>query len=159
MPERLSEFNRLELQRKLEDAQQLELLIADLQNLISNTFPNKSTLCLNSDHIEAVLRWASNRINSLKDLVDKDLAFLWVMPESEYKASDEEILTIKKLSYGLNGIEFDKETLGVFLRKFAKETNFPFSKLMRLLRAVLSGLKVIYFIYKLVKTILSIHLY
>lgn len=41
MPERLHEFNRLELARRLEDMEETKVLIREVQNIVKNAFPNR----------------------------------------------------------------------------------------------------------------------
>lgn len=142
MPERLLEFNRLELERKLSTEEETQKLTKDLKELIQTTFPKHTNLQMDDEHIKSILRWSLTRINKLNDLVSKDMAFLWVMPEVEKdKIEEREIQVIKKLSDDFDKIRMREEDLGKVLRAFAKDKEYPYSKLMKLLRTVLSGLK------------------
>jgi len=42
-----------------------------------------SDLDLSEDHVKEILTWSQDRINSLQDLVQPNLAFLWVIPSEE----------------------------------------------------------------------------
>lgn len=101
-PELLDECNRLEINRQLQDPQQVNELIAEVKTLVIKEYPDKyvtlfNDMCwhfltffffyradqldLNDEHILSVLHWASTRIKSLQQLVSGDLLFLWVLPK------------------------------------------------------------------------------
>lgn len=141
MPERLSEFNRLELIRKLRNAQETKELVVQVQNIVKQTFPS-SCLELNDEYVETILKWASNRIDRLSDLVKNEWAFIWVMPSSQVSLDEEHIKAIENFIKTLETLEsLEKNSLKDFLKGFAKENGLKYATLMKALRGLLSGLK------------------
>lgn len=102
------ELNRLEICNLLNDENNTKLLADKVRKLVVEKFSdrysyfyyyflfikfliycyyynhnnriNDGDLQLDQDHIVTILNWARNRINTLKDLVNKDLSFIWVLP-------------------------------------------------------------------------------
>ncbi|XP_014229583.1 probable glutamate--tRNA ligase, mitochondrial [Trichogramma pretiosum] len=147
-PDKLLEFNRLEISNLLSNERNHKFLIERLVQLIKEAVPEKvshSSLQLDPEHIISTLKWAQNRINKLSDLVSADLKFLWVKPENNDNFKNLKYLeSIEVLSKKLENIDennFCQESLKNYLREFAKTNNVPFSDLMKTLRSLLSGLK------------------
>lgn len=96
---------------------------------------------MDEQHIRNVLHWSTNtdRLQSLHQLVEGDLAFLWILP----KIQDDNIQSewVGKLVSTLEKGEFDKTHLLDLLREFSKENNLKFPKLMVSLRTMLGGIK------------------
>ncbi|XP_046427918.1 probable glutamate--tRNA ligase, mitochondrial isoform X1 [Neodiprion virginianus] len=151
LPEKLLEFNKLEISQLLEEENNAKFLINKVVRLVSDAFPDRSkdgTLQLDENHVHDVLNWAKNRISKLEDLVSGELAFLWVVPPPSTSAisqSPTEYLRIlEEFDRQLASKDADffrKESLKDWLRNFADTNDIPFEKFMRLLRSVLSGLK------------------
>ncbi|CAG2066365.1 unnamed protein product, partial [Timema podura] len=81
LPEKLPQFNKLELRRRLTVERDAVVLANQLRQLVASTFPDRlSCLQLDEDHVRSVLNWGQDRVHKLGDLVHGDLAFLWVMP-------------------------------------------------------------------------------
>ena len=97
----------------------------------------------------STLTWAQNRISKLNDLINDDFKFLWVKPIIKGNVEDLECLkVVETLSKSLENIDHDKfckDSLKTYLKEFASNNNVPFSDLMKTLRSLLSGLKVIIF--------------
>lgn len=146
MSERLFEFNRLELQRKLENENEMKKLIEAVKILVKDRFLEVSEegFDLRDEHVKSVLKWSANRINKLEDLISNSYSFLWVLPvvkrKSEFSLEEWEILKKFKDSFKIKNFE-NRDEISGFLRNFAKEKKFHFSKFMKILRIVLSGLK------------------
>ncbi|KAK4880776.1 hypothetical protein RN001_008922 [Aquatica leii] len=145
MPERLPEFNRLELERHLKTEEESMVLVSKMENIIKNKFSfsvSDNSLNLDREYIKSTLIWASNRINRLDDLVSNKLAFLWVSPIYSEKIDANELTVIQKFRSRLEEQQnFTKDDLKLFLKEFSEENNFQFSNLTQLLRSILSGLK------------------
>lgn len=147
-PEKLLEFNKLQLSELLENEKNNRIFISSIINLVSDTFPERKadgSLKLDDEHILSTLKWAKNRINKLTDLVSPDLAFLWVVPPLSNNLKElKHIDSVQVLSGKLAHIEendFQKDNLINHLREFAKKVKVPFPELMKTLRCLLSGLK------------------
>lgn len=111
MPEKLLEFNKLEIANLMKNEKNHQFLIERIRKLVLKAFPeryvpicaanssilssrifiihiffylrkNDRSLQLDDHHIITTLKWAQNRISTLNDLVNKDLAFLWIVPAS-----------------------------------------------------------------------------
>lgn len=96
-------------------------------------------LDLDDQHIRNVLRWSVDRIQSLQQLVEGNLSFLWILP----KIQDDNVQPewIEKLVTALENNEFDKTHLKDLLREFVKENGLKFPKFMTSLRLLLGGIK------------------
>lgn len=91
------------------------------------------------DHIKTVLNWAVSRISRIEDLVTNAFGFLWILPTIENIELDKELLD--KLINNLQSLEkFDQTSIKDNLKLFSKDNNVKFPELMKMLRAVLSGL-------------------
>lgn len=152
MPERLEEFNKLELQRRLRNEEETKVLVEKVKGIISDTFKNRlenTVLQLDDNHIKSVLLWSQNRIHRLTDLTASDMAFLWTLPTtSSLQSSTTGVINREALQELITSLsedqlkdDFQKDSLKSVLRKFASEKRLPFSNLMKVLRHILSGLK------------------
>lgn len=91
---------------------------------------------LDDNHVKNALNFASNNLNHLKELVDGDPSFLWVLPQikNEYVQPN----WIPKLCMELENIEFNKDVLMTELRAFAKKNKVNFGQMMQTMRMLLS---------------------
>lgn len=90
-PDLLSDLNRIELAKQINDHEKCKELIKQVRTIVKEKYPmNADQLDLDDDHIMNVLKWgsAASRISTLNDLTDESLAFLWVLPKI---AKDKEI--------------------------------------------------------------------
>lgn len=96
---------------------------------------------MDDQHIRSVLNWCVNteRLQSLQQLVEGELSFLWILP----KLHDDNIQSewVGKLVSALEKGDFDKTHLSELLRDFSKENNLKFPKFMASLRTMLAGIK------------------
>lgn len=96
-------------------------------------------LDLDDHHIRNVLHWSVDRIQSLQQLVEGNLSFLWILP----KIQDDNLQSewMEKLVAALEKNEFDKTHLRELLKDFSKENDLKFPSFMKSLRSVLGGIK------------------
>ena len=88
-PDLLDDLNRLELVNQMENPEKCNTIIQAVRELVKETYPlSADQLDLDNDHILNVLKWGSKRINSINELAEEKLAFLWVLPKI---AKDKEI--------------------------------------------------------------------
>lgn len=147
-PEKLMEFNQLELSALLENEKNNRIFISSIVSLVHDTFPDRKTdgsLKLDDENILSTLKWAKNRITKLTDLVSPDMAFLWIVPPLTQISKDLKHIDIaqslnEKLAE-IEGSNFNKDFLNNYLRNYSKKNAIPFPELMKTLRALLSGLK------------------
>lgn len=96
---------------------------------------------MDDQHIRSVLNWSVNteRLQSLQQLVEGELSFLWILP----KIQEDNITSewVEKLVNALETGDFDKTQLSELLREFSKENNLKFPKFMASLRGMLAGIK------------------
>ncbi|XP_059612194.1 probable glutamate--tRNA ligase, mitochondrial [Phlebotomus argentipes] len=137
-PDNLAELNRLEVQNHVSDPQKCDLLVGELRRMIQEAYPNHR-LDLSDEHIQTVLKWASNRLTSLNELVEGKLAFLWIVPQ--LKASELTPQILDELIEKLESENFTRDNLQSLLKDFSSKNNLTFSNFMGSLRALLSGLK------------------
>ncbi|XP_026324026.1 probable glutamate--tRNA ligase, mitochondrial [Hyposmocoma kahamanoa] len=137
-PDLLEECNRLEIKRQLKNPELSVQLVRKLQSLILETYPDQK-FNVTEDHVKTVLNWAVSRISRLEELVTNKFGFLWILPTNEDIELDKELL--HKLINNLQRLEtFDETSIKDNLKLFSKENNVKFPELMKMLRAVLSGL-------------------
>ena len=105
------------------------------------------------DVIDKHLTWAvKERISVLDDLLAQNYAFLWSLPSEDnfrnlsaicdHMTVSEIVTETVSMVKGIPEEGFTEEKLTDKLRTFAKENNLKFPKLMKLMRTVISGLKV-----------------
>lgn len=148
-PEKLLEFNKLEMTNLLQNEKNHKFFIERIKKLVLEAFPkweNDENLQLDDDHIITTLKWAQNRILTLNDLVKEDLTFLWIFPSSmtnvnQTGCSD----AIKLLNAELVEIDannYKTDWMAPYLKDFAKKNGIPFAALMKTLRSVMGGVNV-----------------
>lgn len=147
MTERLVEFNRLELQRRImRGGIVLDKLIQEVKDIVCKKFKHKLSkeeLNLDNDHIRSILKWSVNRIYTLSDLLEKDLLFLWMKPNMKKLNISWEADELEKLCVAIEGHknEFNREHINMVMKQFASDNNVDYGMLMKNLRTILSGLK------------------
>lgn len=99
------------------------------------------SLDLDVQHIRSVLNWSvkTERLQSLQQLVEGELSFLWILPKIQSDTIQSE--WVGKLVAQLESGDFNKTCLSELLRDFSKENNLKFSKFMASLRTMLAGIK------------------
>ncbi|XP_072762237.1 nondiscriminating glutamyl-tRNA synthetase EARS2, mitochondrial [Anoplolepis gracilipes] len=151
MPEKLLEFNKLEIVNLLKNEKNHKFLVDRVKRLVLKAFSerkNEGSLQLDDHHIISTLKWSQNRISMLNDLVKEELAFLWIVPNITSVPNIEQAGcsdTIKLLNAELVEIDasnYKPDWMIPYLKDFAKKNKIPFAALMKILRSVLSGLKV-----------------
>lgn len=110
---------------------------------ISSYFYENSidSLDLDDQHIRNVLNWSVNseRLQSLQQLVEGELSFLWILPKIQSDNIQSE--WVGKLVTALESGDFNKTQLSELLRDFSKENNLKFPKFMQSVRTMLAGIK------------------
>lgn len=104
-------------------------------------FNSIDSLDLDDQHIRNVLNWSvgTERLQSLQQLVEGELSFLWILPKIQQDNIQSE--WVGKLVTTLENGDFDKTHLSELLRDFSKENNLKFPKFMASLRTMLAGIK------------------
>lgn len=94
---------------------------------------------MRDDHIKNGLIYASTNLNNLRQLVEGDPSFLWILPElkEDYVQPD----WMEKLLPQFEHTEFTKQSLVTMLRSFAIKEGINFGQMMRTLRMLLSNNK------------------
>ncbi|XP_076663157.1 putative glutamate--tRNA ligase, mitochondrial [Andrena cerasifolii] len=148
LPEKLLEFNKLEISKLLANERNNKFLVERIKKLVMEAFPHRKTdgsLQLDEHHIISVLKWGQHRVSKLNDLVSPNLAFLWIIPAIPLDITNSGCLEVlKKLCMKLIDIDvqnFNKTWINSYLKELATEHEIPFAKLMSVLRGILSGLK------------------
>ncbi|XP_055687029.1 probable glutamate--tRNA ligase, mitochondrial [Lutzomyia longipalpis] len=140
-PDHFNDLNRWEIKRHVEDPELCPKVIDNLRQMIQEAYPNHN-LDLSADHIRTVLQWASstsNRLTTLNQLVEGNLAFLWIVPKLTKTELTPQILD--ELITRLESENFTRENLQSLLKEFSTRNNLTFGNFMRSLRTMLSGLK------------------
>ncbi|XP_075869494.1 nondiscriminating glutamyl-tRNA synthetase EARS2, mitochondrial isoform X1 [Nelusetta ayraudi] len=148
--EKLPEFNRIHLQRRIEDEEQCRLLIRELQELIRLAFTQHihDKEVLEEDYIRRVLHFRKGHISSLGDLVTPTFSYLWVRPSfssQQVAALTSDAQLIASLALKLvseHGEALKVEELSKGLKALAKQVkDSSYRDVMKLLRLLLSGLQ------------------
>uniref|UniRef100_A0A1A8MWY8 Nondiscriminating glutamyl-tRNA synthetase EARS2, mitochondrial n=1 Tax=Nothobranchius pienaari TaxID=704102 RepID=A0A1A8MWY8_9TELE len=147
--EKLPEFNRIHLQRQIEDKQKCCLLIKDLQQQIQNVYAAEiqDDEVLREAYIKRVLHLRKGHISSLQELVSPTYSYLWVRPSlcsQQVAALTEEAHLIASLvqKFVAERGELSVDQLSKDLKTLAKQTKATkYREVMKLLRLVLSGLQ------------------
>lgn len=82
---------------------------------------------------------STERLQSLQQLVEGELSFLWVLPKIQSENIQSE--WVEKLVTALEKGDFNKQQLAELLREFSKENNLKFPKFMASVRTMLAGIK------------------
>ncbi|KAM6972430.1 nondiscriminating glutamyl-tRNA synthetase EARS2, mitochondrial [Aplochiton taeniatus] len=148
--EKLPEFNRIHLQRQIEDKEPCDRLVRDLQGQIQQAHGERiqDQDVLQTEYITRILQLRKGHISSLKELVAPEYAYLWVRPSISHQqvaALTSEAQHIFTLVLGLmaeSGEGLTMERLNVDLKALAKQANATkYREVMKLLRLALSGLQ------------------
>uniref|UniRef100_A0A8C2WLD4 Nondiscriminating glutamyl-tRNA synthetase EARS2, mitochondrial n=1 Tax=Cyclopterus lumpus TaxID=8103 RepID=A0A8C2WLD4_CYCLU len=148
--DKLPEFNRIHLQRRIEDEEQCRLLVKDLQAQVRQTCTAEiqEEEVLHEDYIRRVLRLRKGHISSLKELASPAYSYLWVRPSVSSQqvaaltpeAQHIAFLVLKLIAQRDGELAVDLLTKDLkTLAKQAKATKY--SDVMKLLRLALSGLQ------------------
>lgn len=143
-PDRLGEFNRMELKRLLKDQASTLQLVKTIQNMVKDTFKGNDVgkLELDEGHIRRVLEWGINRIHRLEDIVSPSFSFLWVVPPYKQLSQNKDLLD--KLSaelFYLPEEQFRKDILKSTLQNFSEKHGISYGQFMKLIRQEISGFK------------------
>lgn len=148
--EKLPEFNRIHLQRRIEDEEQCHLLIKDLQGQIQQacTAEIQDKEVLHEDYIRRVLHHRKGHITSLKELSSPAYSYLWVRPSfssqqvAELTAEAQHIASLVLKLIAEQGEELKMDQLSKDLKTLANQAKATkYREVMKLLRLVLSGLQ------------------
>ncbi|XP_033908587.3 probable glutamate--tRNA ligase, mitochondrial [Acipenser ruthenus] len=144
--EKLPEFNRIHLLRRISDADQRQALVKDLQVLIEREYKEQLTEkdVLRTEYIERALQLRKGHITCLQDLVSPAYSYLWVrpsVPRDQLLKVSPEVDTISKLVLELveNSV-LTTEKLSAELKGLQKKTKgTKYGAVMKVIRLALSG--------------------
>ncbi|KAK9540708.1 hypothetical protein VZT92_003145 [Zoarces viviparus] len=148
--EKLPEFNRIHLKRRIEDEAQCLLLIRDLQAQIQQacTAQIQDEEVLHEDYIRRVLHLRKGHISSLKQLVSPAYSYLWVRPSvssqqvAALTTEGQHIASLVLKLIAERGEELAVDRLNKDLKTLAKQIKATkYREVMKLLRLALSGLQ------------------
>ncbi|XP_026466898.1 probable glutamate--tRNA ligase, mitochondrial [Ctenocephalides felis] len=145
LPEdRLPEFNRLEIQRLLNNQVDRVNLISQLRNLVIEKYGESELLHLDEEHLSSVLIWSQDRVSKLQELLSENLEFLWKLPPKPKKppSGDLKDFLIELKNSLITTYTFEKEQIKTTLHMVSMNNKEDFKNLMAELRKVLSGSKV-----------------
>lgn len=144
--EKLPEFNRLHLLRRVSSEAQRRWLVEELQVLVEATWGNqlRDRGVLDPAYVERILLLRQGHICHLRDLVSPKYSYLWTrptVPRAQLDALSEKADVIAKDVLGLlDGVAFTQDMLSTELRKLSEGLEgTKHSLVMKVLRVVLSG--------------------
>ncbi|XP_041085534.1 probable glutamate--tRNA ligase, mitochondrial [Polyodon spathula] len=146
--EKLPEFNRIHLLRRIGDAGQRQALVKDLQVLVEREYEEQLTEkgVLQTEYIERVLQLRKGHVTCLQDLVSPAYSYLWVrpsVPRDQLLKVSPEVDTISKLVLELVQVEnsvLTTEKLSTELKGLQNKTKgTKFGAIMKVIRLALSG--------------------
>ncbi|XP_050421432.1 probable glutamate--tRNA ligase, mitochondrial [Adelges cooleyi] len=143
--DKLDFFNRAQLKIELGTVHGRKKAVEQLKYTIENAFLKNEAvdLDLSESHLENILLWSVERITNINELVNENFKFIWMKPsESSLQTMNYDKELIMQLKeHLLNMDSFDVDNLGETLHKFSKSNNIIYSKFMKTLRNIISGLK------------------
>ncbi|XP_023045109.1 probable glutamate--tRNA ligase, mitochondrial isoform X1 [Piliocolobus tephrosceles] len=149
--EKLPEFNRLHLQRLVNNESQRRQLVEKLQALVEEAFGSQlqNRDVLNPIYVERILLLRQGHICRLQDLVSPGYSYLWTRPavgRAQLDAISEKVDVIAKRVLGLlerSGMSLTQDMLSGELKKLSEGLEgTKYSNVMKLLRVALSGQQV-----------------
>lgn len=147
--DKLPEFNRIHLLRRIENSSSRQQLVMELQARVEKVYKEKllegEALC--TDYVERVLEHRKGHITSLLDLLKPAYSYLWIRPpvpreQMEGLTTEGEKICSMVISLFQNWTEGNgtMAELNSELRTLqAQFTTTKYSAMMKLLRLVLSG--------------------
>ncbi|XP_072320177.1 nondiscriminating glutamyl-tRNA synthetase EARS2, mitochondrial [Eucyclogobius newberryi] len=147
--DKLSEFNRIHLQRRVEEPQLCSSLVSHLQSqlLLQYSELSQDQDVLQPAYITRVLRHRKGHISSVKELLSPQYSYLWIRPSYSFQqvaAVTSEAPHIVSLVIRLleQSEELTVERLSTELKVVAKQSqSTKYREVMKLLRLALSGLQ------------------
>ncbi|XP_037399323.1 probable glutamate--tRNA ligase, mitochondrial isoform X2 [Pygocentrus nattereri] len=141
----LPHFNRVHLQRRIEDDALCRPLVDELKDLIAHSYGDQieDQEVLQRDYIQRVLHFRKGHISSVKDLISPVHSYLWLRPSisrEQLEQLSSEFREIAAKVIQLMQTEHTTEDLNAELKiasKTLKKTKY--SSMMKILRVTLSG--------------------
>nr|XP_020660506.1 probable glutamate--tRNA ligase, mitochondrial [Pogona vitticeps] len=146
--QKLSEFNRLHLSRRIRDESLRPDLVAELQASVEQAYGGQlvDRGVLEKSYVEQVLLLRQGHVRRLKDLVSPSYSFLWIRPSvppeelQAMSAQAEEIgRRVLRLLEGRASVPSPEELNGDLRQLHAQIGGTQYSRMMKLLRLALSG--------------------
>jgi len=154
--ERIGEYNKVQLQKKIQEVQSREDLIKQLRSQLKHS--GFAVSSMPDSYIQHILLWAQDRICKLSDLLSADLLFLWSLPQVQSVNSLPQIIKDKSLSRPTNSEDIsrtlqviqdlseeelqEKETIARAFEELAKKHDWKYPMLMKTMRISLTGLMI-----------------
>lgn len=153
--EKLSQFNQLHIQQYLKSPSDAALLIAELRELLKQSFQDNSctgTLqetALSDERLFKILSWSKDRIFRLSDLVTPEFSYIWAVPQDlsfqqlpSMSAAPADVLhTVIENVAAIPESNFDKENVSKSVKEVGKKFGLKTPVVMTLVRRAVSGLK------------------
>uniref|UniRef100_A0A8C7YYY3 Nondiscriminating glutamyl-tRNA synthetase EARS2, mitochondrial n=1 Tax=Oryzias sinensis TaxID=183150 RepID=A0A8C7YYY3_9TELE len=148
--EKLPEFNRIHLQKRIENEKQCHLLVKELKEQILQAYTAEihDREVLDKDYIQRVLQLRKGHITSLRELLKPTYSYLWVRPSfssQQVAALTPEGHLIASLVLKLiedQGEKLSVEELSKDLKVLANKTKATkYRDVMKVLRLAISGLQ------------------
>nr|NP_001038907.1 nondiscriminating glutamyl-tRNA synthetase EARS2, mitochondrial precursor [Danio rerio]Q0P499.1 RecName: Full=Nondiscriminating glutamyl-tRNA synthetase EARS2, mitochondrial; AltName: Full=Glutamate--tRNA(Gln) ligase EARS2, mitochondrial; AltName: Full=Glutamyl-tRNA synthetase; Short=GluRS; AltName: Full=Mitochondrial glutamyl-tRNA synthetase; Short=mtGluRS; Flags: Precursor [Danio rerio]AAI22205.1 Zgc:153247 [Danio rerio] len=145
--DKLEEFSRLHLQRRIEDPQQCVWLCEELKQMVKHTHSSEisAAAVLEPEYIERVLQLRKGHISSLQDLLSSTHSYLWVRPRVSQTQLQSESAHAKDIATAVmqmvlaGGSLVSMERLSSELKQISSRTNSTHSSVMKVLRLLLSA--------------------
>ncbi|KAK7165553.1 hypothetical protein R3I93_005576 [Phoxinus phoxinus] len=145
--DKLNEFNRVHLQRRIEDQHVCVELQDELRQRLLHTHGSDISdhTVLEPQYIHRVLQLRKGHICSLRELLDQSYSYLWIRPRvSSQRLKDEsaeaaDIAAAVIQLVGAGGLFSSTERLNRELKLMASRLNTKYSSVMRVLRLALSA--------------------
>ncbi|CAM4462303.1 unnamed protein product [Leuciscus chuanchicus] len=145
--DKLNEFNRVHLQRRIEDQHACVELQDELRQRLLHTHGSDISdhTVLEPHYIHRVLQLRKGHICSLRELLDQSYSYLWIRPRvSSQQLKDENVEAADIASaviqlVGAGGSFSSTERLNRELKLIASRLNTKYSSVMRVLRLALSA--------------------
>ncbi|XP_067259721.1 nondiscriminating glutamyl-tRNA synthetase EARS2, mitochondrial isoform X1 [Chanodichthys erythropterus] len=145
--DKLDEFNRVHLQRRIEDQQMCAELRDELRQRLLHTHGSdiSDRAVLEPHYIQRVLQLRKGHICSLRELLDHSYSYLWIRPRVTLQqlkdvSAEAAIIAVAVIQLVGAGDSFSStEQLNRELKLMASRLNTKYSSVMRVLRLALSA--------------------
>nr|XP_045599336.1 probable glutamate--tRNA ligase, mitochondrial isoform X1 [Procambarus clarkii]XP_045599338.1 probable glutamate--tRNA ligase, mitochondrial isoform X1 [Procambarus clarkii]XP_045599339.1 probable glutamate--tRNA ligase, mitochondrial isoform X1 [Procambarus clarkii] len=151
--EKLELYSQMDLQRRLSNPSDLPLLLSQLHDLIKEKYGEKlastaQTKVLNSDFLQRVLNLHEARIVNLRDLLQPEFMYIWVIPDSlpihqlpAVPCKHAEVLQSVLEAIIALPKSFDKEHIVKAVEDVMKQYGLKMPIIMKLIRMSITGMK------------------
>jgi len=150
--DRLESFSQMDLQRRLENTEELEFFANKLRKMLNEEYSDKIQTSKNpwsQQYLREILSWSKSRIVKLTDLLTPKYAYLWIAPKDlpleqlpKIQPNNADVIQYLMESFVVTPPErFTNDNLSKLLKQLADRFSLKTPQIMKLLRIAVTGQK------------------